>query len=119
AYIGSTFIATDEANAEPEYKQMIVDSGASDILYSNLFTGVHGNYLTKSVEKAGLDPAALPDSDPSKMNFGSTRVKAWKEIWGAGQGVGAVKAIVPAKDVVARLTREYQAARERMGCKPA
>src|SRR5690606_5192711 len=71
AYIGSTFIATDEANAEPEYKQMIVDSGASDILYSNLFTGVHGNYLTKSVEKAGLDPNALPDSDPSKMNFGS------------------------------------------------
>jgi nitronate monooxygenase len=116
AYIGSTFIATEEANAEPDYKQMIVDSGASDILYSNLFTGVHGNYLKGSVVAAGLDPNALPESDPSQMNFGSNRVKAWKDIWGAGQGVGAVKAIVPAREVVERLTREYQAARKRLGC---
>lgn len=115
AYIGSTFIATEEANAEASYKQMIVDSGASDIVYSNLFTGVHGNYLKQSIENAGLDPNALPDSDPSKMNFGSTRVKAWKEVWGAGQGVGAVKAILPAAEVVARLTAEYKAARQRLG----
>jgi nitronate monooxygenase len=115
AYIGSTFIATDEANADHAYKQMIVDSGASDIVYSNLFTGVHGNYLKQSIANAGLDPEALPDSDPSKMNFGSTRVKAWKEVWGAGQGVGAIKAIQPAAQVVARLATEYQAARARLG----
>jgi len=114
AYIGSTFIATEEANADPAYKQMIVDSSAGDIVYSNLFTGVHGNYLKGSIVAAGLDPDALPESDPSKMNFGSSSSKAWRDIWGAGQGVGAVKQVLPAKDVVARLTREYQAARERL-----
>ena len=114
AYIGSTFIATEEANADPAYKQMIVDSSAGDIVYSNLFTGVHGNYLKGSIVAAGLDPDALPESDPSKMNFGSTSSKAWRDIWGAGQGVGAVKEVLPTKEVVARLTREYQAARERL-----
>lgn len=114
AYIGSTFIATEEANADPAYKQMIVDSSAGDIVYSNLFTGVHGNYLKGSIVAAGLDPDALPESDPSKMNFGSSSSKAWRDIWGAGQGVGAVKQVLPTKDVVARLTREYQAARERL-----
>src|SRR5690606_17517986 len=84
AYIGSTFIATEEANADPAYKQMIVDSTAGDIVYSNLFTGVHGNYLKGSIVAAGLDPDALPESDPSKMNFGSTSSKAWRDIWGAG-----------------------------------
>ena len=87
---------------------------AGDIVYSNLFTGVHGNYLKGSIVAAGLDPDALPESDPSKMNFGSSSSKAWRDIWGAGQGVGAVKQVLPAKDVVARLTREYQAARERL-----
>ncbi len=114
AYIGSTFIATEEANADPAYKQMIVDSSAGDIVYSNLFTGVHGNYLKGSIVAAGLDPDALPESDPSKMNFGSSSSKAWRDIWGAGQGVGAVKEVLPTKEVVARLTREYQAARERL-----
>ena len=114
AYIGSTFIATEEANADPAYKQMIVEAGASDIVYSNLFTGVHGNYLKGSIVAAGLDPENLPESDPSKMNFGSSSSKAWRDIWGAGQGIGAVKQVLPAKDVVARLAREYQAARERL-----
>ncbi len=118
AYIGSAFIATKEANAVEGYKRMIVDSGADDIVYTNLFTGVHGNYLRQSIINAGLDPDNLPESDPSKMNFGSggnTSAKAWKDIWGAGQGVGAVKEIVPAAELVARLKREYQAARERLG----
>jgi len=114
AYIGSTFIATEEANADPTYKQMIVDAAASDIVYSNLFTGVHGNYLKGSIVAAGLDPDNLPESDPSKMNFGSTSSKAWRDIWGAGQGVGAVKEVLPTRDVVARLTREYHAALERL-----
>ncbi|HBO80736.1 MAG TPA: nitronate monooxygenase, partial [Cupriavidus sp.] len=95
-YIGSAFIATLEANAQDAYKQMIVDSSADDIVYSNLFTGVHGNYLRESIVRAGLDPAALPTSDASKMNFGSGSAKAWKDIWGAGQGVGAIKRVVPA-----------------------
>ncbi|WP_193073667.1 NAD(P)H-dependent flavin oxidoreductase [Pseudomonas sp. FME51] len=117
AYIGSAFIATHEANADEAYKSMIVDSTASDILYSNLFTGVHGNYLTKSVINSGLDPEALPESDPSKMNFGSggsNKAKAWRDIWGAGQGVGAVKQVVSAAELIKRLQSEYQAARERV-----
>ncbi len=114
AYIGSAFIATAEANAADAYKQMIVDSNAADIVYTNLITGVHGNYLKPSLTRAGLDPDNLPDSDPSKMNFGSDKPKAWKEIWGSGQGIGAVKQVVPAAELVARLAREYRAARERL-----
>ena len=113
-YIGSAFIATDEANADERYKQAIVDSGASDIVYSNLFTGVHGNYLRGSIEAAGLDPENLPESDPSKMDFGDGSSKAWKDIWGSGQGIGAVKKIGPAADLVDRLKREYSAARQRI-----
>ncbi len=109
AYIGSAFIATAEANATDAYKQMIVESNADDIVYSNLFTGVLGNYLKGSIRAAGLDPDNLPESDPSKMNFGAA--KAWKDIWGAGQGVGAVREIVPAADLIARLKREYDAAK--------
>ena len=118
AYIGSPFIATPEANADERYKLMIVDSDSSDIVYSNLFTGVHGNYLKPSIEAAGLDPNALPESDPSAMNFGSggnSEKKAWKDIWGCGQGIGAVKAVVPAADLVARLVSEYDAAKSRVG----
>jgi nitronate monooxygenase len=110
-YIGSAFVATQEANAVPGYKQMIVDSVAEDIVYSNLFTGVHGNYLKPSIVRAGLDPANLPQSDPSKMNFGSggnTEAKAWKDIWGCGQGIGAVKEAPSVADFVARLEREYR-----------
>jgi nitronate monooxygenase len=121
AYIGSAFIATAEANADELYKQMIVESSASDIVYSNLFTGVHGNYLRQSIVNAGLDPNALPESDASKMNFGSgggSKAKAWRDIWGAGQGVGAIKRVVPAAELVAR-TDEYQAARHRLGLAPA
>jgi len=115
AYIGSAFIATHEANAQDGYKQMIVDSTANDIVYSNLFTGVHGNYLRGSIERAGLDPQALPESDPSKMNFGSASAKAWKDIWGAGQGVGAIKRVVPAAELVRRFAEEYALARRRLG----
>jgi nitronate monooxygenase len=112
AYMGSTFIATREANAAEGYKQMIVESGADDIVYSNLFTGVHGNYLRESVRRAGLDPDNLPEGDLKTMNFGSEKpVKAWKDIWGCGQGIGAVKSIDSAGDVVARLRREYDEAR--------
>jgi nitronate monooxygenase len=116
AYIGSAFIATTEANAPEAYKQMIVDSGAGDIVYTNLFTGVLGNYLKGSVAAAGLDPENLPESDPSKMNFasGSSKPKAWKEIWGAGQGVGAVHDILPAAELIARLKREYEAAKQEL-----
>jgi nitronate monooxygenase len=114
AYIGSAFIATDEARADPAYKQMLVDSTSDDIVYSNLFTGVLGNYLKPSIARAGLDPDHLPQSDPSRMDFGSDRVKAWKDIWGCGQGIGAVKAVVPAAELVARLCREYVAARARL-----
>ena len=117
AYVGSAFIATVEANAEQGYKDMIVESTASDIVYSNLFTGVHGNYLKGSIINSGLDPDALPESDPSTMSFGSggsSKAKAWKDIWGAGQGVGAVKAVVPAAELIRRLQDEYQAARERL-----
>ncbi|WP_271008794.1 NAD(P)H-dependent flavin oxidoreductase [Paucibacter sp. B51] len=114
AYIGSTFIATEEARAAEDYKQMIVDSNSDDIVYSNLFTGVHGNYLRGSIVKAGMDPDHLPESDPSAMNFGGSSSKAWKDIWGCGQGIGAIRAVVPAAELVARLGREYQAARERL-----
>jgi nitronate monooxygenase len=117
AYIGSAFIATKEANASEAYKQMIVDSRAEDVVYTNLFTGVLGNYLKGSIVKAGLDPDNLPLSDPSKMNFGGgegSKAKAWKEIWGAGQGVGGVHEVVSAGELVARLKREYDAAKARV-----
>jgi nitronate monooxygenase len=110
AYIGSPFIATAEANAPETYKKMIVDCEADDIVYSNLFTGVHGNYLKPSIRNAGLDPDHLPESDPSKMNFGGASAKAWRDIWGSGQGIGAVKAVTPVADFVAKLKREYDAA---------
>jgi len=116
AYIGSAFIATQEARASEAYKQCIVDSDSDEIVYSNLFTGVHGNYLKPSVRNAGMDPDNLPESDPTKMNFGGgdSAKKAWKDIWGCGQGIGAVKAVVPAAEMVARLKREYEAARQRV-----
>ena len=114
AYIGSPFIATDEARASEAYKQCVVDSNSDDIVYTSLFTGVHGNYLKPSVRAAGLDPDHLPESDPSKMNFGDGAAKAWKDIWGCGQGIGAVKAVVPTAEMVARLKREYAAARARL-----
>lgn len=113
AYVGSAFIATDEANAADAYKSMLVEGGAEDIVYTNLFTGVHGNYLKPAVARAGLDPDNLPDSDPTKMSFadGSSKPKSWKDIWGSGQGIGAVKKVVPAAHLVARLSREYAEAR--------
>ena len=113
-YIGSAFIATEEANAEQGYKQGIVDGSAEGIVYTNLFTGVHGNYLRSSIEAAGLDPDNLPESDPSKMNFGSggnSKAKAWKDIWGSGQGVGAVKKVASVAEMVDRLEREYKEAK--------
>jgi nitronate monooxygenase len=114
AYIGSAFIATDEANASAAYKQAIVDGYANDIVYSNLFTGVHGNYLKPSIRAAGMDPDNLPNGDVSTMNFHEGSTKAWKDIWGSGQGIGAVKEIVPAAALVARLTREYAAAKAKL-----
>ncbi len=122
AYIGSAFIATEEARAADAYKQCIVDSSSDDIVYSNLFTGVHGNYLKPSIRNAGMDPDNLPESDPSKMNFGGgegSKPKAWKEIWGCGQGIGAVKSVLPAGQLVARLKREYDEARARVGLQAA
>ena len=114
AYIGSAFIATDEARASEAYKQCVVDSNSDDIVYSSLFTGVHGNYLKPSIRAAGLDPDQLPESDPSAMNFGGDAKKAWKDIWGCGQGIGAIDAVVPAAERIARLRREYEAARARL-----
>ena len=114
AYIGSAFIATEEARASDDYKQMIVDSSSDDIVYSNLFTGVHGNYLKGSIVKAGLDPENLPESDPSKMNFGGDARKAWKDIWGCGQGIGTVRDVVPARVMVERLAAQYGAAKRRL-----
>ncbi|WP_310463633.1 nitronate monooxygenase family protein [Sphaerotilus sp.] len=114
AYIGSAFIATEEARASDAYKQAIVDGNSDDIVYSNLFTGVHGNYLKPSIRAAGLDPDNLPESDPTKMNFGGDARKAWKDIWGCGQGIGAVNAVVPAAERVAQLRREYLAAKARL-----
>lgn len=116
-YIGSAFIATEEANAKESYKQMIVDGRAEDIVYTSLFTGVHGNYLRQSIAAAGLDPDNLPAADPSKMNFasgGSSDAKAWRDIWGSGQGIGAVRKIEKVADFVDRLEREYNAAKERL-----
>ena len=114
AYIGSAFIATEEARAADAYKQCIVASNSDDIVYSNLFTGVHGNYLAPSIRAAGMDPEHLPESDPSAMNFGGDKAKAWKEIWGCGQGIGAVTQVQPAGVYIAQLKREYAAARARL-----
>ncbi|MGH6861298.1 MAG: NAD(P)H-dependent flavin oxidoreductase [Phyllobacterium sp.] len=116
AYMGSPFIATTEARAVEAYKQMIVDSASADIVYSNYFTGIHGNYLKPSIVNAGMDPEHLPQADPSKMDFESatTGAKAWKDIWGCGQGIGAIKEIVSAGDLVARLEREYDDARAQL-----
>ncbi|MDP4299255.1 nitronate monooxygenase family protein [Leptothrix discophora] len=122
AYIGSAFIATDEARASDAYKQCIVESNSDDIVYSNLFTGVHGNYLKPSIRAAGMDPDALPEADPSKMNFGAAGAdakKAWKDIWGCGQGIGAVDRIAPAGELVRRLSDEYELARRRLCLGPA
>jgi nitronate monooxygenase len=115
-YIGSAFIATDEAAADEAYKQMVVDSSGEDIVYTNLFTGVHGNYLMPSIARAGLDPHHLPESDPSKMDFESLAggAKAWRDIWGCGQGIAAIDKVVPAAELVARLRREYRAALARL-----
>jgi nitronate monooxygenase len=117
AYVGSAFIATTEANADPAYKEMVARSAAEDIVNTSLFTGVAGNYLKPSIIRAGLDPDALPAGDPSNMDFSPAardRAKPWRDIWGCGQGVGAVKATVDAKDLIARLTREYGAATRRL-----
>ena len=114
AYIGSAFIATDEARAMEGYKQAIVNGSSDDIIYSNLFTGVHGNYLAPSIRAAGLDPDNLPQSDASRMNFGGDAKKAWKDIWGCGQGIGAVVKVQSTAEFVARLRREYAAARARI-----
>jgi nitronate monooxygenase len=119
AYVGSAFIATEEARAADAYKQMIVDSTSDDIVYSSLFTGVLGNYLKGSIKNAGLDPDNLPASDPSKMSFAGDAKKAWKDIWGCGQGIGAIRKVVPAAELVARLAREYTAARARLGLERA
>jgi len=117
AYIGSPFIATHEARAMDDYKEAIAEYNAKDIVYTNLFTGVHGNYLRPSIERAGMDPDNLPESDPSAMNFGSggnTDAKAWKDIWGCGQGIGAIKAVTSTGELVDRLDAEYHAAKERV-----
>ena len=115
AYIGSAFIATTEARAVDGYKEAIVAGSSDDIVYSNLFTGVHGNYLKASISAAGLDPDKLPESDPSKMNFGGDAKKAWKDIWGCGQGIGAIQSVQPAGEMIARLVREYEVAKKRVG----
>jgi nitronate monooxygenase len=120
AYIGTRFIATEEANAAEGYKQMIVDATAAEVVYTPFFTGVHGNYLKPSIARAGLDPDDLPAADKTKMNFGSDAApKAWKDIWGAGQGVGNIKQVLPARELVQCLAREYHAARARLSLKPA
>lgn len=116
AYIGSPFIATKEANAVDGYKEMIVQSSAKDIVYSNYFTGIHGNYLRSSIEAAGMDPDHLPEADPSKMDFekATTGAKAWKDIWGCGQGIGAIKEILPTEELVARWIKEYAVAKAKL-----
>ncbi len=114
AYIGSPFIATDEARASDAYKQCIVDSNSDDVVYTNLFTGVHGNYLAPSIRAAGLDPAHLPEADPSKMDFGGGAAKAWKDIWGCGQGIGAIDKVQPAGELVEQFKREYAQARKEL-----
>src|SRR5690606_181103 len=113
AYMGTRFIATEEAHAEPEYKQMLIDSAAEDVVYSSLFSGVPANYLKGSVERSGLDPDNLPEADKSTMNFGSggnTDVKVWRDIWGAGHGTGSIKNVPSMADCIAQLKREYDAA---------
>ena len=117
AYIGSRWLATRESNVTDAYRSAIVESTAADVVYTNLFTGVHGNYLKKSIVAAGLDPDNLPVSDKSKMSFGSGSAKAWRDIWGAGQGVGLMDDVPTVAEMVARLTQQYQAARERLGLK--
>ena len=117
AYIGSRWLATRESNVSDAYRDAIVESSAADIVYTNLFTGVHGNYLKKSIVAAGLDPDNLPVSDKTKMSFGSSSAKAWRDIWGAGQGVGLMEDVPTVAEMVERLTRQYQAARERLGIK--
>jgi nitronate monooxygenase len=117
AYIGSRWLATREANVTDAYRSAIVESTAADVVYTNLFTGVHGNYLKKSIVAAGLDPDNLPVSDKSKMSFGSGSAKAWRDIWGAGQGVGLMDDVPTVAEMVERLTQQYQAARERLGLK--
>ena len=114
AYIGSAFIATTEARAAQEYKQCIVDSNSDDIVYSSLFTGVHGNYLAPSIRNAGMDPAQLAEGNPAAMDFSGDKTKAWKDIWGCGQGIGAVASIDSTAALVARLQREYAAAKARI-----
>lgn len=114
AYIGSAFIATEEARAADEYKQCIVDSNSDDIIYSNLFTGVHGNYLAPSVRNAGMDPDNLPQSDPSKMDFGGDKSKAWKDIWGCGQGIGAITKVQSTADLVVQFKREFAQAKAKL-----
>ena len=114
AYIGSAFIATDEARAAEEYKQCIVNSNSDDIVYSNLFTGVHGNYLAPSIRNAGMDPDNLPESDPSKMNFAGDKTKAWKDIWGCGQGIGVIDKVQSTADLIAQFKREYEDAKHRL-----
>lgn len=114
AYMGTRFIATQEAHAVDDYKRAIVNSSASDIIYTNLFTGVHGNYIRESIVNAGLDPEALPQSDKTKMNFGSDKAKAWKDIWGAGQGVGLMDDVPTVAALVERLKQEYDAALSRL-----
>jgi nitronate monooxygenase len=120
AYIGSAFIATHEARAVDGYKQMITESNSDDIVYSNFYTGIHGNYLKGSIRNSGMDPDKLPESDPSKMNFGggdsadANAAKAWKDIWGCGQGIGAIKEVVSTADMVARFKREYAEAKARI-----
>jgi len=114
AYIGSAFIATEEARASDEYKQCIVTSNSDDIVYSNLFTGVHGNYLAPSIRKAGMDPDNLPESDPSKMNFAGDKTKAWKDIWGCGQGIGVIDKVQSTAELIAQFKREFEAAKKRV-----
>ena len=114
SYIGSAFIATEEARAADAYKQAIIDSNSDDVVYSNLFTGVHGNYLAPSIRAAGLNPDDLPVSDPSRMDFGGSGKKVWKDIWGCGQGIGVIEEVLPVSDPVTRLRREYAAARARL-----
>lgn len=117
AYIGSRWLATKESNVSDDYRDAIVESSAADVVYTNLFTGVHGNYLKKSIVNAGLDPDALPESDKSQMSFGDggSKAKAWRDIWGAGQGVGLMHDVPTVAEMVGRLTREYDAARARLG----
>jgi nitronate monooxygenase len=120
AYIGSAWIATVEANAAPGYKQAITENAAADIVYSNLFTGIHGNYLRPSIAAAGFDPDHLPHGDPSHMDFGAggtSAAKAWKDIWGAGQGIGAIRAVVPVAARVAQWADEYQQAQARLAAR--